>query len=170
MTPPPGSVIDVRVLAGEWRAAGDAVGIARRAAAATLTATLAATPCELSIVLADDAAVRRLNRDYRGRDAATNVLSFAAGDRPVDAGAAQPALLGDVVVAAGTVAREAREQAKSVGDHLAHLIVHGTLHLLGYDHEDESAASEMETLERHIVAQLGIDDPYAVLDRSIDAA
>jgi probable rRNA maturation factor len=115
-------------------------------------------PMELAVVLADDRLVRRLNRRYRGRDEATNVLSFAGLDGPDEAGA--PHLLGDVVLARETVVREAREQGKTPADHLAHLVVHGVFHLLGYDHQTSAQAETMESLERAVLAGLGVADPY----------
>lgn len=119
---------------------------------------------EISVVLADDATVRALNRDYRGRDAATNVLAFPGlemiGGR-APAPVAGPALLGDVVLARETVGREAAAQGKSLADHVRHLVVHGVLHLLGFDHDTDAAASDMETREIVILAGLGIADPYA---------
>ena len=100
---------------------------------------------------------RALNRHYRGRDYATNVLSFPA---ELPEGVRLP-LLGDIVLCAPVVAREAKEQKKALADHYAHLTVHGTLHLLGWDHEDEKEAVCMEQLEREILAAMGIEDPYA---------
>ena len=100
---------------------------------------------------------RALNRHYRGKDYATNVLSFPA---ELPEGVRLP-LLGDIVICAPVVAREAREQKKALADHYAHLTVHGTLHLLGWDHEDTREAECMERLEREILAELGIEDPYA---------
>ncbi|MDZ7714462.1 MAG: rRNA maturation RNase YbeY [Rhodovibrio sp.] len=126
---------------------------------------------EVSVVLADDATVRDLNRAYRGQDKPTNVLSFAnledahAPDRPDG----EPVLLGDVVLARETVLAEARAQGKTPGDHLSHLCVHGLLHLLGYDHMAEAEAEAMEALERRVLAGLGIADPYAG-DRPITQA
>jgi probable rRNA maturation factor len=117
-------------------------------------------PAELAVVLADDRLVRRLNREYRGQDAATNVLSFAGLDGPDEPGAGAPYLLGDVVLARETVVREAREQGKTPADHLAHLVVHGVLHLLGYDHQTAAQAETMENLERAALAELGVADPY----------
>jgi probable rRNA maturation factor len=99
---------------------------------------------------------RALNRHYRGKDYATNVLSFPA---ELPEGVKLP-LLGDLVLCAPVIAREAREQKKPLAAHYAHLAVHGTLHLLGWDHEDECDAECMERLEREILADLGIDDPY----------
>ncbi|NUS61447.1 MAG: rRNA maturation RNase YbeY [Lysobacter sp.] len=100
---------------------------------------------------------RALNRHYRGRDYATNVLSFPA---ELPEGVRLP-LLGDIVLCAPVVAREAKEQKKTLAAHYAHLTVHGTLHLLGWDHEDPREAECMEQLERTILAEMGIDDPYA---------
>ena len=111
---------------------------------------------ELSIRLVDADEGRSLNRQYRNRDYATNVLSFAV-ELPV--GVKLP-LLGDLVICAPVVAREASEQGKQLRDHYAHLTIHGTLHLLGYDHENEADAECMEALERRLLAELGIDDPY----------
>jgi len=105
---------------------------------------------ELSIVLADDAFVRDLNKSYRGKDKPTNVLSFPNDEEP----------LGDVILAYETVAREAEEQKKSFKHHAAHLIVHGILHLQGHDHEEEEAAEKMERKEARILRGLGIADPY----------
>lgn len=114
---------------------------------------------EISIVLADDAFVRDLNRQYRNIDRPTNVLSFPVGD---DNGHG-PVLLGDVVLAYETVQREARAAGKSLSAHVTHLIIHGILHLLGYDHEDEQEAEEMEALETALLARLGITDPYVAV-------
>lgn len=111
---------------------------------------------EISIVLADDAFVRDLNRQYRNIDRPTNVLSFPADD---DDGLG-PRLLGDVILAYETVQREADAAGKRMLDHVSHLIIHGALHLLGFDHEDEQEAIEMEALETAILARLGIADPY----------
>lgn len=123
-------------------------------------------PLEISVVLADDATVQALNRDWRGKDKPTNVLSFATLDddeAPVVPGA--PLLLGDIILAYGTCRAEADELGKPLRDHLSHLVVHGVLHLLGYDHEeDEAEAEEMEALETSILAGQGIADPYAQED------
>jgi probable rRNA maturation factor len=131
--------------------------LCRAAAEAALAAAAPPREHEVSVLLADDAAVRTLNRDWRGKDQATNVLSFPAG-APQAAGA--PLLLGDVALAYETVAREAAAQGKSVADHTAHLLVHGVLHLLGHDHEADDEAERMEALERSILARLGVADPY----------
>jgi len=110
-------------------------------------------------VLADDSAIKALNRDWRGKDAATNVLSFPAA-APGD-GPGGSLYIGDVIIAYETVAREAEAERKPFGHHLAHLAVHGFLHLVGYDHENDRDANEMERLERRILARLAIPDPYA---------
>ena len=117
---------------------------------------------EISLVFTDDAEQRALNRDYRHQDRTTNVLSFPNMDDAADEVAAgQPQLLGDVVLARETVAREAVAQGKSLADHTTHLVVHGLLHLLGHDHQQPAEAAEMESLEIRILAALGIADPYA---------
>ena len=105
---------------------------------------------EISVVLADDDFVHTLNKQYRGKDKPTNVLSFEN----------EGLCAGDIVVAYGVLAREAREQHKSFRAHLAHLLVHGTLHLQGYDHLTEKQAQKMETLETKIMQKLGYEDPY----------
>lgn len=116
---------------------------------------------EVSVVLADDATVRTLNRDHRGKDKPTNVLSFPIGGEDGPAGGtAAPVMLGDVILACETVTAEAAAQGKSVADHLRHLVVHGVLHLAGHDHEDDAAAERMERLETRILADLGVGDPY----------
>jgi len=114
---------------------------------------------EISFVLTDDKRMRALNRTYRGKDKPTNVLSFAAldADRPK---AGMPWLLGDVILAAGVIAREAKAQRKKLDHHLSHLAVHGVLHLLGYDHEADKEAEAMEALEIAALAGMGIANPY----------
>jgi len=133
---------------------------ARAAVSAALRHCAAAGPLEISLVFTDDAEQRSLNRDYRHKDRATNVLSFPNMDDDAPLAAGLPRLLGDVVLARETIEREAREQGKSIADHTVHLLVHGTLHLLGHDHEEAGAAAEMEALETAILAGLGIADPY----------
>ena len=113
-------------------------------------------PAELSIRIVDAREGRALNRRYRDRDYATNVLSFPVELPP---GVASP-LLGDLAICAPVVAREAREQGKALRDHYAHLTVHGVLHLLGFDHQEDADAARMEKLETGILAKLGVPDPY----------
>ena len=122
-------------------------------------------PVELSVRLANDDEVRALNGKWRGKDAATNVLSFplADGDDFVDTkNADRELLLGDIVLARGVCAAEAADKGVPIEQHAAHLVVHGTLHLLGYDHHGDAEAAEMETREVRALARLGIPDPYAV--------
>lgn len=166
----PGAVrIAVARRGGNWRdACPNAPALARQAARAALACGLpqdrppvgTSAGIELSLVLTGDAEQRSLNRRYRGRDQPTNVLSFpAAGTAPAGP-CALPWLLGDVVLACETLAREAAEQQKPFADHLRHLVVHGVLHLLGYDHADDREARLMEALERAILHRLGVPDPY----------
>lgn len=118
---------------------------------------------EISIVLGDDILVQGLNRDFRNQDRPTNVLSFPLAEGEVAAAGAMsggPLMLGDVVLAFETVTREAGEQAKSPRDHTLHLVVHGVLHLMGYDHGTEAEARVMERMEQQVLADLGIADPY----------
>ncbi|UFN32014.1 rRNA maturation RNase YbeY [Xylella taiwanensis] len=114
---------------------------------------------DLAIRIVDEKEGRVLNYHYRGKDYATNVLSFPAQLPDLPKGLKIP-LLGDVVICAPVVAREAAEQAKPLSAHYAHLTIHGTLHLLGWNHEDQQEAEAMEQLEREILANLGINDPY----------
>ena len=128
----------------------------RRWVEAALRGAKRRKPAELAIRLVEADEGRALNRDYRGKDYATNVLSFEAELPP---GVALP-LIGDIVICAPVVAREAAEQGKPTRDHWAHLTVHGVLHLLGYDHIEEVEAEAMEALETRVLAGLGIPDPY----------
>ena len=121
---------------------------------------LPAERLEVSILLTDDAQVQALNAEYRQQDKPTNVLSFAALDEDSPLPPDGPILLGDVIVAYQTTELEARDEGKSFADHLSHLVVHGVLHLLGYDHIADDEAEEMESLERSILAALGVPDPY----------
>ena len=129
----------------------------RRWAEAALRGARRRKATELSIRIVDTPEGRALNRDYRGKDYATNVLSFPAELPP---GVALP-LIGDLAICAPVVAREAAEQGKAPRDHWAHMTVHGVLHLLGYDHMEDAEAEAMEALETRILAGLGIADPYA---------
>jgi len=118
-------------------------------------------PCQVTIVLTDDSEMRTLNRTWRGKDASTNVLSFPAGE-PFGPVPGESLPLGDVVLAAETVLAEARDKDIAAADHAAHLVVHGMLHLLGFDHERDEEAERMESVETKVLAGLGIADPYAV--------
>lgn len=160
----------VGIEAGSWDRLHDPQGLATRAAGAAWAGAAAAGAmpnegrgAEIGVVLADDALVHRLNRDYRGKDRPTNVLSFPLLDEEggFHEGEDVTILLGDVVLAFETVAGEAREQGKTLEVHVTHLIVHGVLHLLGYDHETDEDADRMERLEARILGGLGIADPYA---------
>jgi len=147
------ATISVAALSPRWRRSlPGAPALVRRAAKAALAAG-GETPAEVSFALADDAAVRVLNRDYRGKDKPTNVLSFESGERP---------FLGDVVLALETVLAEAESQGKPAADHVTHLVVHGVLHLLGHDHETPAEAKTMERLEVAVLAGLGVPDPYEI--------
>lgn len=115
---------------------------------------------EAAIVLEDDAAMQALNRDFRGKDKPTNVLSFPAGPIAGPAHFPERQSLGDIVLSVQTLEREAAALAVSPQDHATHLVVHGVLHLLGFDHESETEAARMETLESQILGRLGIADPY----------
>jgi probable rRNA maturation factor len=160
--------IDVAIACPAWtEALADAEAWTRRAAQQALAIAKTdgreiAAPAELSVVLGDDALVRRLNRDYRGQDRPTNVLSFPAwSPRDDGAPASVPLLLGDVVVSLETARAEAAAEEKPLAHHLCHLVIHGALHLLGYDHEREAEADRMERLEAAALARLGVPDPYA---------
>lgn len=142
--------VAVEVECPDWRRdVPDVRDIARRAAR---VATPVAGGDTVTILLTDDAVVRDLNARFRGKDTPTNVLAFTS---PPGVGH-----LGDIALAHGVCAREAAEQGKSLVDHLRHLVVHGVLHLAGHDHQTDAEASAMEALERHLLARLGVNDPY----------
>ena len=136
-------------------AAPEARDIVARAIRAA-DATVGPVEGSLGVLIADDAAIRVLNRTWRGIDRPTNVLSFPAAATP----SVTAKHLGDVAISYETALREAQAEARPFAHHLAHLAVHGLLHLLGYDHQLDAAAEEMEELERKILARLGIPDPY----------
>ena len=147
-------MIEVEIDAAAWSAGlPDASGIAARAAAAALQAVQRAD-ADLVILLTDDDAIARLNAEFRGKSGPTNVLSF-----PAPSSAAPH--LGDVALAWGVCASEAAEQDKALAHHLMHLVAHGVLHLVGYDHETDAEAESMEALERQLMQGLGAPDPYA---------
>lgn len=152
--------ISVDVRDAQWGVAvSDAAGLCRIAALETLfSAQAISAPVEISVVLADDDFVQELNRTWRDVDAPTNVLAFPCSD---DDGAPDAErLLGDVIIAFQTTQREAADLRLPLEHHFAHLIVHGVLHLLGYDHIDDAEAAIMEKMEIQALANLGIDNPY----------
>ena len=152
--------IDIDVEDGLWGRIPELEGLTQRAAAAAFDAAgFDGSNHVVTILFTDDDAMKALNTEWRGKASPTNVLSFLApDDLPIPSGEDRP--LGDIVLASGVVAREASEQGKSLPDHVAHLIVHGILHLLGHDHEDDDEADRMEHLETEILKGLGISDPY----------
>ena len=160
--PEPPERLDVTIVeeGGDWSPfpARDETIITAAAALARHPRCSRARGAEASIVLGDDALLRSLNHTYRGKDRPTNVLSFPFQPPP---GAEQGRYIGDVVLAATTVAREAGEQGTAPAHHLQHLVIHGLLHLLGFEHETDAQAEVMERLEVQILSALGIDDPYA---------
>ena len=151
--------LDIMCGPGEWARVAGLDDLAERAIEAAFAVVPEAppSPVELSLLLSDDAGVRELNRAWRGLDKATNVLSFPGSGAPTPDGVHH---LGDIALAFETVAREADADGKSLADHVAHLIVHGVLHLLGCDHETDEEADAMEALETAALARLGIADPY----------
>ena len=161
-------VIEVAIEAGDWASLEAPSQLVRTAilAAAQESRVALASNAEISVVLCDDAFIRELNRKWRGHDEPTNVLSFPAGGDPASA-----PLLGDIVIAFETASREAVAAGKPLRDHVAHLLVHGFLHLIGHDHGEAAEAEVMEALERSTLARLGIADPYgATLTEEMAAA
>ena len=156
----PAPPIDIIVDSPQWEATPGAEATVRRALTESGIATGANfTDRMLAVLLTDDAAIRRLNAQWRGIDKPTNVLSFPPAPN-ADAQFGAVKSLGDIAIAFETTAREAAEEGKPFDHHLAHLAVHGLLHLLGYDHDTESAATTMEQFERVILGRLGVTDPY----------
>jgi probable rRNA maturation factor len=158
----PGPEVDVLIESTQWEALPAAEAIIRAAIAGAAKARpVQINGAEVSVLLCDDAAIASLNARWRGHEGPTNVLSFPTphGERN-PCGADRPTPLGDIAIAYETVAREAADRGKPLPDHLAHLAIHGFLHLLGYDHQIEDEAERMERLERDILAEIGILDPY----------
>ncbi|MGO9023177.1 MAG: rRNA maturation RNase YbeY [Beijerinckiaceae bacterium] len=149
--------IEVAIECAQWKNIAGLRDIIERALRQTLVATdvRLSMGAEVSFLLCDDDFIADLNRKWRNRDTPTNVLSFPTGGE-----LAVTCILGDIVIAFGTTGREAAAECKSFKDHFTHLVVHGFLHLLGYDHGTDAEADEMEALEREVLASLGIDDPY----------
>jgi probable rRNA maturation factor len=163
--------IDIVVDSPLWNNEARAEGVLR-GALCEAAVVLSTKPAELAIVLTDDSAIRALNRDWRGIDRPTNVLSFPVQGSPnIATGGATgvPVLLGDIVIAYETTTEEARAESKPFCDHLAHLAVHGFLHLLGFDHDSDADAERMEALERSILRRLDIPDPYLSRDAAAAA-
>lgn len=152
--------VSIEVEDQAWLALSSLETYARAAVEAALaSAGSESVDCDVAVLFTDDDAIAAINAEWRGLDKPTNVLSFPTpADLPIPQGEARP--LGDIVLAHGVVAREAGEQGKTLRDHTVHLIVHGTLHLLGFDHETDDDALEMEALETSILKGLGISDPY----------
>ncbi|HEY1711047.1 MAG TPA: rRNA maturation RNase YbeY [Rhizomicrobium sp.] len=144
-------MIDIVIAEKKWRTPGLAARLEEAAMLALKKHKKAKV--SLTLLLADDGRLQELNRDFRGKNKSTNVLSFPADD---------DAYLGDIALAYGVTAREAKAAKKTIADHATHLVVHGVLHLLGYDHETARDAEIMEPLEVQILAKLGISDPYRV--------
>ncbi|RUZ80704.1 rRNA maturation RNase YbeY [Mesorhizobium sp. M7A.F.Ca.US.006.01.1.1] len=151
--------IDISIEAGNWPDEAGLTRLVDRAVKAAFAETGVAGRSELSLVFTDDAHIQVLNAGWRGKDKPTNVLSFPAF--PFAQGGPLPPMLGDIVLAAETVAHEAALEDKPVENHITHLVIHGLLHLLGYDHETEAEAEAMEAVERAALARLAIPDPYA---------
>jgi probable rRNA maturation factor len=163
MTASPLPITEILVVADCWQAEPEAEATIDRAiAAAAEFVTADVGESELAVMLTDDAGIQTLNRNWRGIDKPTNVLSFPAlqprsNREPDDV----PRMLGDIAIAYQTTRKEADDEQKPFRHHLSHLAVHGFLHLIGHDHEKDQEAETMESLEREILSQLGIPDPYA---------
>lgn len=149
--------VDVLVQSPRWKEQRGAEAAVRKAINATAD-EISSPDGEVAVVLTDDAAIRKLNKQWRRIDKATNVLSFPASKD----GTMQGKPLGDIVIAYETLARESGDEGKKFTHHLSHLAVHGFLHLMGYDHQNDSDAETMEELERAVLARLRIPDPYLV--------
>jgi probable rRNA maturation factor len=155
--PPAAAVIaDVQIDSPLWDAQPQAVA-AVRAAITAAAAALSTSAGEVSILLTDDSAVRSLNRDWRGLDKPTNVLSFPAPKGPIGSGVPS---LGDIAIAYETLQRECRDEDREFLHHLTHLTVHGFLHLIGYDHQTDTQADEMEGIESKIMTAMNLPDPW----------
>ena len=167
-------MLDVALEAdAEWDSSKDWMRLARRAAESAIAQSAfpdlarSVRPVELSVRLTSDEEVRALNAHWRGKDKPTNVLSFPLAEQyELEQGDEEgpELLLGDIILAHGVCEREAAEKQISFDEHAAHLIVHGTLHLLGYDHKDDSAAADMESREVRALEKLGIANPYMVAE------
>ena len=166
---PPGGGADILITHAPWgKNISGLPRLARRLAFSAMSAvTIYAAEAKMTLVFSNDKTIRQLNRDFRKIDKPTNVLSFpalnASAIRRLRRGDMDGRVfLGDVIIAYQTVAREAKEQKKSITHHAAHMVVHGVLHLLGYDHMTDAMARRMEKLEREILREFGIADPYFI--------
>jgi len=158
--------IDILIEDERWNAISDLEDLTTNAVAmAVEVAEADLGNAEICVLFTDNDEIRRLNAEFRGKDKPTNVLSFPSGDGPQPDGA--PVMLGDIVLAVGIVLDEAEEQGKPLANHVLHLIVHGTLHLLGFDHEQDDEAEIMEALEIEALARLGLPNPYAEGNASV---
>ena len=156
--------IGITIRQSAWRTAlPDARRVTRKAALAALASTAETIATELAVVLADDNLLRCLNSEYRGVDKATNVLAFAYADSNPSPAPFESDALGDVVISLERAAQEAKDSGISLSEHLSHLVIHGVLHLLGYDHITDGDAKTMEELEIRTLAGIGISNPYAPL-------
>ena len=160
-----GAAIELIVNDDAWPSVIDDFAFAIDAAELTL-ATYGKVPANarvsLAVMFSTDAHIAELNNTYRGVSKPTNVLSFPAGPTLIEETGNEPKHIGDIILARETVMREAQLENKSLKDHITHLVIHGVLHLLGYDHENESDAGEMERCETELMINLGLTDPYAV--------
>jgi probable rRNA maturation factor len=160
--------VDILIESDAWQDLPEAGSIARRAIAAASGDAAGLRDTEVSVLLCDDTMIATLNGRWRGQEKPTNVLSFPA--QPLQGGGMmtqEKRPLGDIAIAYETLVREAGESGKTASAHLAHLVVHGFLHLAGYDHETDDEAEEMEQLEREILTRIGVADPYAACDADI---
>jgi probable rRNA maturation factor len=157
--PPAEIAIDCAVEAGGWSSEDALQALCETAVAAAANRIDATEKASLTILFTDDREMQSLNGRFRGKDKPTNVLSFPGAEGMLPPGA--PRHLGDIALGYETVAREAETEGKPFDHHVTHLVVHGFLHLLGYDHETPEEAGEMEQLEREILESLAIGDPYA---------
>ena len=177
--PEPALAVEILIESEAWRMLPEAEDIVRRAITFAATCPHPTLPssrgkagwghhrdAELSVLLCDDETIARLNTQWRGQQKPTNVLSFPAP--PLQGAVPDEKIpLGDIAIAYETLAREAEENGKTVSEHLSHLVVHGFLHLLGYDHHMDDDAERMERLERDILARIGVADPDAACDADI---
>jgi len=168
MPPPehePMTEVEVVVMDRRWaEAVPDVTGVADRVCAALDRLQPPGGPAGFGLALSDDAHLARLNRDFRGRDRPTNVLAFPAISTPVVETGGEPTYLGDVAVSFDTVLKESKAAACTLPERLSHMIIHGLLHLKGYDHQNDDDACLMEGLEAQVLAALGYADPYRLRD------